>query len=164
MERIYAPWRYEYITEETIEGCVFCHASKNSEDDEKLGVLFRDEDCFVIMNKYPYSPGHMMVIPHFHANNIEDISDELWIRISLRVKQATKMLKDIMNAEGVNIGMNMGKAAGAGIEQHIHYHILPRWVGDTNFITTVATTRVYPADFQKIYLKLKENSSKYFQL
>ncbi len=162
MERIYAPWRFEYVTEDKIEGCVFCHIGKNSQDDEKLGVIFRDKNSYVVMNKYPYSPGHIMVIPYFHTDKIEELDDEVWIEMSIRVKQATKMLKELLNAEGVNLGMNLSKAAGAGIAEHVHYHAVPRWLGDTNFITTVGHTRVYPVDFHKLYEKLKNNASKYF--
>ena len=161
MERLYAPWRFEYVTEEKVEGCVFCHASKNSED-EKLQVIFSDELCYVVMNKYPYSPGHIMVIPHFHTDTLEELNDETWQRISLRVKQGVKLLKEVMPCEGVNIGMNLGEIAGAGIAQHVHYHLLPRWKGDTNFITTIGNTRVYPVDFEGIFHRLKEHSSNYF--
>jgi diadenosine tetraphosphate (Ap4A) HIT family hydrolase len=162
VERLYAPWRFDYVTEEKIEGCVFCHIHQNPQDDKKLGVVFRDENCYVVMNKYPYSPGHMMVIPNFHTDKIEELDDKVWLEISLRVKQATKMVKEVLNAEGVNLGMNLSKAAGAGIAEHVHYHVVPRWLGDTNFITTVGDTRVYPVDFAKLYEKLCENSSKYF--
>ncbi len=162
MDRLYAPWRFEYVTEEKIEGCVFCHIFQNEKDDEKLGVVFRDENCYVVMNKYPYSPGHMMVIPNIHTDKIEELDDKTWMEMSLRVKQATKMVKDLLNAEGVNIGMNLSKAAGAGIAEHVHYHVVPRWLGDTNFITSIGNTRVYPVDFDKIYKTLKENSLKYF--
>ena len=161
MEHLYAPWRFEYVSEEKIEGCVFCHVSNNI-DDEKMQVLFSDDLCFVVMNKFPYSPGHMMVIPHFHTDKIEDLSDEVWGQMSKRVRQGVKLLKETMQCQGVNIGMNLGKAAGAGIEQHVHYHMLPRWVGDTNFISSIAGTRVYPADFEKIFNELKANAKKYF--
>ena len=161
MEHLYAPWRFKYVSEEKIKGCIFCHISKNKED-EKLQVLFYDEHCFVVMNKFPYSPGHMMVIPHYHTDKIEELPDEVWLTMSIRVRQAVKLLKDVMSCEGVNIGMNLGKAAGAGIEQHVHYHILPRWLGDTNFITTITDTRVYPANFDEIYAKLKSKSKEYF--
>lgn len=162
MDRLYAPWRFEYVTEDKIEGCVFCHIYKNPEEDKKLGVLFRDENCYIVMNKYPYSPGHIMIIPNIHTDKIEELDDKVWIEMSLRVKQATKMLKEVLNAEGVNIGMNLSKAAGAGIAEHVHYHVLPRWLGDTNFITSIGNARVYPVDFNKIYETFKENSSKYF--
>lgn len=161
MEHLYAPWRFEYVSEEKIKGCIFCHISKNL-DDEKLQVLFYDEYCYVVMNKFPYSPGHMMVIPHFHTDKIEDLPTDVWFTMSNRVRQSVKLLKDVMSCEGVNIGMNLGKAAGAGIEQHVHYHMLPRWLGDTNFITSIGGTRVYPANFDEIFIKLKTNSSKYF--
>ncbi|MCP4971498.1 MAG: HIT domain-containing protein [Arcobacter sp.] len=162
MERLYAPWRFEYVTEEKIDGCVFCHILQDKESDEKLGVVFRDENCYVVMNKYPYSPGHLMIIPNVHTDKIEDLDDGDWVDISLRVKQATKMVKDLLNAEGVNIGMNLSKAAGAGIAEHVHYHVVPRWLGDTNFITSIGNTRIYPVDFDKIYRTLKDNSLKYF--
>ena len=161
MEHVYAPWRYSYVSEEKIEGCVFCHIAKNIEDD-KLQVLFSDEYCYVVMNKYPYSPGHMMVVPHFHTSNIEDLESDVWIQMSVRARQGVKLLKEVMPCEGVNIGMNLGKAAGAGIEQHVHYHMLPRWLGDTNFISSIGGTRVYPANFDEIFNKLKNNASKYF--
>jgi len=161
MEHLYAPWRYSYVSEEKIEGCVFCHIANNL-DDEKMQVLFSDEYCYVVMNKFPYSPGHMMVIPHFHTSNIEDLQDDVWIQMSVRVRQGVKLLKEIMPCEGVNIGMNLGRASGAGIEQHVHYHMLPRWLGDTNFITSIAGARVYPASFEEILNKLKSNASKYF--
>lgn len=161
MEHLYAPWRYDYISEEKIEGCVFCHISKNIED-VKMQVLFSDEYCYVVMNKFPYSPGHMMVVPFFHTSNIEDLEDNIWMQMSIRVRQGVKLLKEVMPCEGVNIGMNLGKSAGAGIEQHVHYHMLPRWIGDTNFISTLGGTRVYPASFDEIFKKLKDNASKYF--
>ncbi len=161
MEHLYAPWRYDYVSDEKIEGCVFCHISENI-DDEKMQVLLKDEYCYVVMNKFPYSPGHMMVIPYFHTSNIEDLEEIVWIRMSKRVRQGVKLLKEVMPCEGVNIGMNLGRAAGAGIEQHVHYHMLPRWSGDTNFISTLGGTRVYPASFEDIFNKLKMNASKYF--
>ena len=161
MEHLYAPWRYDYVSEDKIEGCVFCHIANNL-DDEKMQVLFSDEYCYVVMNKFPYSPGHMMVIPFFHTSNIEDLEDDVWMQMSIRVRQGVKLLKEVMPCEGVNIGMNLGRAAGAGIEQHVHYHMLPRWLGDTNFISTLGETRVYPASFDEIFKKLKDNALKYF--
>ena len=161
MEHLYAPWRYDYVSEEKIEGCVFCHISKNI-DDEKMQVVFSDKYCYVVMNKFPYSPGHMMVVPFFHTSNIEDLQDDVWMQMSKRVQQGVKLLKEVMPCEGVNIGMNLGRAAGAGIEQHVHYHMLPRWNGDTNFISTLGGTRVYPASFDEIFKKLKDNAPKYF--
>ena len=161
MEHLYAPWRYSYVSEEKIEGCVFCYIKENI-DNEKMQVLFKDELCYVVMNKFPYSPGHFMVIPNHHTDKIEDLDEEVWFRVSKRVQQGVRLLKASLKCEGVNIGMNLGRAAGAGIEQHVHYHLMPRWIGDTNFITTVGNTRVYPANFDEIYKKLKENANKFF--
>ncbi len=162
MDRLYAPWREEYIKKEKIKGCVFCHIFNTPKDDAKLGVIHRDKNCYVIMNKYPYSPGHLMIIPNTHTDKIEELELDIWIEMSIHVKQATKMLKDVLNAEGINIGMNLSQAAGAGIAEHVHYHVLPRWDGDTNFITTIGNTRIYPVDFDKIFDKLKNKSAEYF--
>jgi len=163
MEHLYAPWRTEYIAGEKIEGCVFCHISKHSEMDEKSQVLFRDEHCFVVMNKYPYTPGHFMIIPHFHTDSLEKLDPKVWMRMSELAQKGVAMLKDGFGAEGVNMGMNLGSTAGAGIAEHIHLHLVPRFSRDTNFITTIAETRVYSTDFQRIYEKLKGLAVEYLK-
>ncbi|MCF6201235.1 MAG: HIT domain-containing protein [Hydrogenimonas sp.] len=164
MEYLYAPWRSEYITEESKpKGCVFCNISSHSEDDEKLHVLFRDDLCFIIMNRYPYTPGHFMIIPHIHTDSLETLPPEIWLRMSRYAQQGVDMLKNGFGAEGVNIGMNLGAAAGAGIAEHIHLHLVPRFSRDNNFITTIGYTRVYSVDFNKIYEKLRSMSRKYFK-
>jgi len=163
MEHLYAPWRTEYIAGEKIEGCVFCHISKHSEMDEKSQVLFRDEHCFVVMNKYPYTPGHFMIIPHFHTDSLEKLDPKVWMRMSELAQKGVAMLKDGFGAEGVNLGMNLGSTAGAGIAEHIHLHLVPRFSRDTNFITTIAETRVYSTDFQRIYEKLKGLAVEYLK-
>ena len=164
MERLYAPWRTEYVSthSEKIEGCVFCHIVNNPTKDEELGVLWREEEFFIVMNKYPYSPGHFMIIPNFHTDKLEELNPETWSKMTLFAQKGVKLLKDVLNAQGVNIGMNLGWVAGAGIAEHIHLHLVPRWKGDTNFITTIGDTRVYSTDFKKIYNRLKEKSSEYF--
>ncbi|MEA3383315.1 MAG: HIT domain-containing protein [Campylobacterota bacterium] len=164
MDKLYAPWRTEYIVNNSkkITGCVFCHIVEN-QDDEELGVLHRDEDFFIVMNKYPYSPGHFMIIPNLHTANLEDLDPLIFQKMSLYAQKGVKLLKDVLNAQGVNIGMNLGKAGGAGIEEHIHLHLVPRWTGDTNFITTIGNTRVFSSDFNKIYKKLKDVSPDYFR-
>ena len=160
MDYMYAPWRSEYLTNKE-SGCVFCNISKNPQKDREYHVLYRDEDVFVVMNKYPYSPGHLMVIPHFHTDRLEKLDEKIWIRLSIVAKRCVKMLREEFNADGVNLGMNLGKGAGAGIAEHVHYHVLPRWIGDTNFITTVANSRVYSVDFEKIYERLKSRIDEY---
>lgn len=165
MERLYSPWRSEYVSnQKNIDGCVFCHITNNPKDDESLGVLYRDEHCFIVMNKYPYSPGHFMVIPHLHTQNLEDLDPQVWAHMSKLAQQGVKLLKDTIKAQGVNIGMNLGQVGGAGIAEHIHLHLVPRWMGDTNFITSIGDTRIFSTDFEKIYKRLLEEAQKYFNV
>lgn len=159
---LYAPWRSDYVTGEKIKGCVFCHISSHSGDDEELHVLYRDEHCFVVMNRYPYTPGHFMIIPHHHTDRLEELESAVWLHIADLAQRGVRLLKESFNAEGVNIGMNLGGAAGAGIADHIHLHLVPRWRGDTNFITSIAETRVYSSDFEKIYRKILSEVPNYF--
>jgi diadenosine tetraphosphate (Ap4A) HIT family hydrolase len=161
---LYAPWREEYVTNEKIDGCVFCHISSHAEDDEKLYVLYRDKYCFIVMNRYPYTPGHFMIIPHTHTDKLEDLDEDTWLHISLLAQKGVKLLKEGFGAHGVNIGMNLGRAGGAGIEEHIHMHLVPRWERDTNFITAIGQNRVYSSDFEKIYKTIKGLISKYFDI
>ena len=159
---LYAPWRDEYVTGEKIEGCVFCHISAHADDDESLHVLYRDESCFIVMNRYPYTPGHFMIIPHHHTDSLESLDPKVWLHITALAQRSVQMLKESFGAHGVNLGMNLGRAGGAGIVEHIHLHLVPRWERDTNFITSIAETRVYSTDFERIYQHLKEESKKYF--
>jgi hypothetical protein len=106
---LYAPWRNDYVTKEHIEGCVFCHISKNKKNDEKLHVLYRDEHCFIVMNRYPYTPGHFMIIPHQHTDALEELPASVWVHISKLAQKGVLMLKDGFGAHGVNLGMNLGE-------------------------------------------------------
>lgn len=164
MEKVlYAPWRDEYINDKRIEGCTFCHISKAS-DKEALHVLYTDEHCFIVMNKYPYTPGHFMIIPHFHTDALEALDPKVWLHMSALAQQGVRLLKEAFGAQAVNIGMNLGAAAGAGIAEHIHMHLVPRWSRDTNFITSIGETRVYSTDFEKIYHKLLKAAPDYFKV
>lgn len=158
---LYAPWRNEYVAGKKIDGCIFCYISTHAQEDEDLQVLYRDEFCFIVMNKYPYTPGHFMIIPHFHTDKLEDLDDKAWLHMSELAQKCVRLLKDGFGAHGVNIGMNLGEKAGAGIAEHIHMHLVPRFKSDTNFITSIAKTRVYSTDFLKIYNKIKELIPKY---
>jgi diadenosine tetraphosphate (Ap4A) HIT family hydrolase len=163
MENIlYAPWRDEYVTNHKIEGCVFCHISQHVQEDLALHVLHRDEYCFVVMNRYPYTPGHFMIIPHIHTDKLETLNPEIWLHMSSLAQKGVHLLKEGFGAHGVNIGMNLGASAGAGIAEHIHLHLVPRWQRDTNFITAIGETRVYSTDFEKIYQRIQELIPKYF--
>ncbi len=127
MEHLYAPWREDYVKDrQDIKGCVFCHIVNHPEEDEKNRVLLREKDFFIIMNKYPYTPGHFMIIPNIHIENLEDLDDKVWLDMSLYAKRGVEILKKALGAKGVNIGMNLGRFAGAGImgeryELHNHY-------------------------------------------
>ncbi len=158
---LYAPWRDEYVTKEKIEGCVFCHISTHKEDDTKMHVLYRDKYCFVVMNKYPYTPGHFMIIPHFHTDKLEELESTTWLHMSNLAQKGVQLLKEGFGAHGVNIGMNLGATAGAGIAEHIHMHLVPRFNRDTNFITSIGQNRVYSTDFEKIYETIKALIPKY---
>lgn len=155
MESLYAPWRSEYFAKK-VDGCVFCYAAKNITKDEELGILFRDKNSFGVMNLYPYSPGHFMVIPNRHIDAIENLTNDEWLEMSSHVQKGVKLLKDTLGVKGVNIGMNLGACAGAGIESHVHYHLVPRWERDTNFITTIGNIRVNGVSFETMYKKLKD--------
>lgn len=150
MEIIYAQSRMEFIKGEKPEGCVFCRESIR---DENL-VLYEDECVFVIMNKYPYNTGHLLVIPCRHVRDLDELTDEEGAALLKSTKFCAHILKNDMCAEGINIGMNLGKAAGAGIDDHLHIHLVPRWGGDSNFMTTVACTRVIPQDVRETYKTL----------
>lgn len=162
MDYLYAPWRDHYIQGQENRGCVFCYAWDHPLDDATLGVLWSDKACMVIMNKYPYTPGHFMVIPACHTDNIETLETSVWLEMMVRVQQGVKMIKEVLGSHGVNIGMNLGKAGGAGIAEHVHVHLVPRWERDTNFITTIAEARVYSTSFETIYQKLLTASPMYF--
>jgi len=152
---LYAPWRDEYVAGEKIDGCVFCHIYAHPEKDEEHHLLYRDEHCFIVMNKYPYTPGHFMIIPHKHTDKLEELESDVWLHMSALAQKCVRLLKEGFGAHGVNIGMNLGATAGAGIAEHIHMHLVPRWQRDTNFITSIGETRVYSTDFIKIYEKIK---------
>lgn len=161
MKHLYAPWRSEYFNDNKDNGCVFCDIIKNTDNDTENGVLWRGKDCLAVLNKYPYSPGHFMIIPYSHVDGIEQLTKDAWIEISCMVLKGVTILKNELNAQGVNIGMNLGAAAGAGIAEHVHYHLVPRWVRDTNFITTIGNTRVCGSDLNNIYKQLRDKFSEF---
>jgi len=161
-EYLYAPWREHYF-EQTVKGCVFCHIAhaKRSEDDA-LGILHKEEGLFIVMNRYPYTPGHFMIIPNVHEDKLEALETQTWLQMSQRAQQGVALLKSALNVEAVNIGMNLGAAAGAGIAEHLHMHLVPRWSRDTNFFTTIAEVRLHSSDFDRIFQTLKEHAPAFF--
>jgi len=154
MKHIWAPWRIEYIQMEKVEGCILCEKPRQNNDAVNY-ILYRGDKSFVIMNSYPYNPGHLMVAPYRHIANLEELTDEERNEHFEIVSHSIKVLKQVFDPGGFNIGINIGKIAGAGIEDHIHTHIVPRWQGDTNFMPVVANVRVLPEALAESYKKLK---------
>ena len=156
MERLYSPWRSKYIeTYDKIEGCFLCDAYKSKNDEEKL-VLYRGNNTFVIMNLFPYNAGHIMVCPNEHIGDFLKLDNETLCEISLISQMMVEALKVALNPDGFNMGYNLGRVAGAGLEGHIHNHIVPRWNGDTNFMPTIAEVKVISQELREIYFKIKE--------
>ena len=161
MQYLYAPWRDDYIKKDTKSACVFCDILDNPQKDEENGVLYRASNYYIVMNRYPYTPGHFMVIPNKHLQTLDMVDPDLWIDMSKAVQKSSAILQQCLNPAGINLGMNIGDAAGAGISEHLHYHIVPRWQKDSNFITTIGQTRVYSTDFITIYKKLQKGFEKF---
>jgi len=158
VDRLWSPWRLEYITN-TSPGqpqyaCIFCEAQKNAVPDAGSLVVYRGLHNFVILNKYPYTSGHLMIAPNEHLGHLSAAPKEVTDEMMDLVKRSQRALIDVYNPEGFNVGMNLGKVAGAGVADHLHMHILPRWGGDTNFMSTVGETRVLPEDLSVTYQKL----------
>ncbi len=155
MERLWAPWRIGYIlSDKKEEGCIFCNAL-NSKDDEKGFVLYRSTLSFIIMNLYPYNAGHIMVVPNRHIDTPLKLTEEEQIDLFRLVNLGIETIQRVMKPDGFNLGMNLGKTAGAGIDDHMHVHIVPRWNGDTNFMSTVSDTKVISEAIRETYNKLK---------
>ena len=154
MDRLWSPWRYQYIsTADHSPSCIFCDKSAARNDRENLIVL-RAEYNFVLLNLYPYTSGHLMVAPYAHVPTLEAAEDLTMAEMVLLAKRAESRLRSVYKAPGFNIGMNIGECAGAGVAGHLHMHVLPRWTGDANFMSTIGETRVLPEDLQTTYEKL----------
>jgi ATP adenylyltransferase len=156
MQYLWSPWRMKYIMDhERGSECIFCDAIKSSEDRENL-VLYRAQYNFVIMNLYPYTSGHIMIVPYDHTAVIKELSPATRGELMELISRAEIVLDGVYRAEGYNVGANIGAAAGAGIAHHLHFHVVPRWAGDTNFMSALANTRVLPEALDDTYLRLLE--------
>lgn len=159
MQRLWSPWRHEYIASTSPDklddlACFFCEAKNNSGEDEKNLVVYRGDLNFVILNRYPYISGHLMVAPYAHIGELHTAPKETTDEMMDLLKRCQAALRGVYEPQGFNVGMNLGRVAGAGVADHIHMHLLPRWAGDTNFMATVSETRVLPEDLQTTYRKL----------
>ena len=162
MKPLWAPWRSDYVNKfgktdkesPDEKECVFCSAIKTKEDHERF-IIHRGENAFVILNLYPYSNGHLLVIPYLHVCDLNALDNKTHHEIMDLIVKGQDVLKQVYHPQGINIGANIGAAAGAGIDQHLHFHILPRWLADVNFMTAVGNTRVIPESLEETWEKIR---------
>jgi ATP adenylyltransferase len=160
MKHIWSPWRMTYIENHGKEdGCVFCKAAAREDSADNL-IIQRGELAFVILNRYPYTSGHVMVVPFVHKRNLEELDPLTRAEIMEWTARSTTVLRKIYNTTAFNIGVNIGEAAGAGVKEHVHTHVVPRWNGDTNFMSTLAETRVLPEALEDTWKKIKDGFQK----
>lgn len=154
MEQIWAPWRIEYIRGGKPDGCILCEKPKENNDVVNY-ILYRGEKNFVMLNAYPYNPGHLMVAPYRHVAGLDGLTEEERHEHVDMVSRSIEVLREVFNPGGFNIGVNMGRIAGAGIDDHVHTHIVPRWQGDTNCMPVISDVRVIPEALAETYEKLE---------
>jgi ATP adenylyltransferase len=155
MDRLWSPWRYQYVSRDTPLGvCIFCEKGAAARDHDDF-VIARGEFNFVLLNIFPYTTGHLMIAPFAHVGTLSDTPEPALAEMMRMAQKAEACLKSAYRAAGLNLGMNLGKCAGAGVADHIHLHMLPRWHGDANFMTTVGETRVLPEDLRDSWEKLR---------
>lgn len=154
MNHIWSPWRMEYIERSKEEECVFCLAQKKEDSAENL-IAFRGQRAYVILNRYPYTSGHLMVVPLDHYAHLEDLTPETRAEMMELTTQSITVLRKIYHPQAFNIGANIGESAGAGVKSHVHIHIVPRWQGDTNFMSVLGQTRVLPEALERTYERVK---------
>ncbi|MBZ5578304.1 MAG: HIT domain-containing protein [Acidobacteriia bacterium] len=156
MDYLWTPWRYQYVTKlgEPVD-CLFCAVAADAPQDREHLVLYRGTRNLVMLNRYPYTSGHVMVVPYEHQATLEDLQDETLVELIRLGRLAEKHLRAVYRPDGLNLGFNIGRSAGAGIAGHVHLHALPRWTGDTSFMTSVGETRVLPEDLDTTWEKLR---------
>jgi len=154
MDHLWSPWRYRYVSAEQPAGdCLFCRILSESNDKDNY-VLLRAEQNFVLLNRFPYTSGHLMIVPNAHVASLETAEPAALAEMMVLARRMETVLRQVYRPGGLNLGLNIGKSAGAGIAGHIHMHVLPRWAGDVNFMTTIAETRVLPEDLDTTYSRL----------
>jgi ATP adenylyltransferase len=157
LERLWSPWRAKYIAsgvDAQAGFCVFCNIVADTDNDEKNFVIHRGEHGFILLNLFPYITGHLLVVPYQHTAEFDTVSKEVTDELMDLTKASQRVIREVYSPPGFNVGMNLGAAAGAGIADHIHLHVLPRWSGDTNFMTTIGESRVIPESLETTYSKL----------
>lgn len=161
MDRLHAPWRSEYVKNPDGEGCVFCKARDEKEENESY-VIVRGKYSFVILNIYPYNNGHVMIAPFRHTGDLQELNEKEILEMMLFTRRMEEVLRESMNAQGFNIGMNIGRIAGAGFVNHLHIHVVPRWSGDTNFMPILGETKVLPMSLDEALTIIKETYERKF--
>jgi ATP adenylyltransferase len=157
MKNLWAPWRIEYILGPKADNCVFCLDKQAGNDERTLvqrQILYQGKRSFVLMNKYPYCNGHIMIAPYAHLSCITELDQESTAEFMLLVQKSTNILRRHFNAQGINIGINLGEAAGAGVREHVHCHLVPRWNGDSNFMAVMSDVRTIPQHLEETYFAL----------
>jgi ATP adenylyltransferase len=166
MDKLWSPWRSQYIQsfkdepQEKLEGSLFTRILNRNKDRENY-ILHRGKTCFIIMNLYPYNSGHLMIVPYTEAKEISELDDAVRLELMELIDIGCKTLTDAVKPHGFNIGANLGRAAGAGVEDHIHFHIVPRWNGDTNFMPVLNEVKVISEEMDETYEKLKTSINKF---
>jgi len=156
MDYLFSPWRYAYVSQaHKASGCLFCELPQTG-DDEKALIVHRDKYCYVVVNSYPYTSGPVMVVPFQHTDQLLGLSPAGAQEMMELTRRLEGILRDIYHPEGLNLGMNLGKAAGAGVADHLHMHVLPRWTADANFISVIGETRVLPEDLTTTYKRIRD--------
>jgi len=156
MDYLWSPWRMEYIlAPKTEEGCIFCDGLKETDSPENL-IVYRGSKAFVMLNRFPYTSGHLMIVPYEHQPSLELLDPESRADVMELAARALEVIQAVYSPQGFNLGMNIGNAAGAGISEHVHLHVVPRWVGDTNFMSSVSQVRVLPELLEETYRRVKE--------
>ena len=154
MDYLWTPWRYAYVsTAEKAASCVFCDAVQAG-DDAKVLIVYRGQQCFVILNAFPYTPGHVMIVPYAHLDELQKLPSDAANEMMTLSQRMESVLRELYHPDGINLGMNIGKAAGAGIAGPIHMHVLPRWVADANFMTVVGETRILPETLDETWKRM----------
>ena len=155
MDYLWTPWRYAYVTGATkTSDCIFCELVKLG-DDRKARIVYRGQSCFIILNTFPYTPGHVMIVPYAHLDELRKLPTEAAHEMMELCQRMENILRHLYRPDGLNLGMNIGKAAGAGVAGHIHMHALPRWVADSNFVSVVSETRILPETLDTTYEKIR---------
>ena len=158
MDYLWTPWRYAYITgidktEAKLDGCIFCELPKLGDAEAK--IVYRGKHCYIILNSFPYTSGHVMIVPFAHLDELQKLPEEVAQEMMALLQKTEGVLRQVYVPDGINLGMNIGRAAGAGVAGHVHMHVLPRWVGDTNFMTVAGETRVMPEALEVTYERIR---------